>query len=421
MVDDRPEESGPAGETGRPKREPPTIDLKATAVSETPKDEGEAKTDARATDAYATDATADVASDPAEQIAADPSSSEPTASESKPVSAPISPWAIAPISGAVAAALVIAVGWALGWPTVQTPAPVPQLNTRAIDDLTTRVVGLETKVSKPAAPAADPAAASRMEAIEKSVTALRSEIAAARAQTEKLAAGINEIKSAPRDATSAASPAVDLSAINERIAQIERASKAQEAEISGIKAAEAKPVENKPADDAALRRVVAAALLDVSVRHGDPYGPQLASARALAGSADTLKPMEIFEASGVPSAAALCRELVAIVPKLAPAPAEATTTGSTMIDRLQAGAAKLVRVQRADAVGNDSGSIVARVTAAALRNDLSEARRELVTLAPADRTAAQDWLNKVDAREAALAASRKFSTDAMSALATAGK
>ena len=80
-----------------------------------------------------------------------------------------------------------------------------------------------------------------------------------------------------------------------------------------------------------------------------------------------------------------------------------------------------MRVQRADAVGTDRGSIVARVTAAALRNDLNEARRELNTLAPADRAAAQEWLGKADARDAALAASRKFAGDAMAALAQASQ
>jgi hypothetical protein len=60
---------------------------------------------------------------------------------------------------------------------------------------------------------------------------------------------------------------------------------------------------------------------------------------------------------------------------------------------------------------------VARITAAALHNDLSEERRELNTLSPADRAAAQAWLDKADARDAALAASRKFAADTMAALA----
>ena len=106
------------------------------------------------------------------------------------------------------------------------------------------------------------------------------------------------------------------------------------------------------------------------------------------------------------------------MPKLPP-PAQQNnaTTGTGMVDRLQAGAAKLVSIQRTDTVGNDRGAMVARVTAAALRNDFNEARRELNTLAPADRAAAQSWIDKADARDAALAASRQFATDAMAALA----
>jgi hypothetical protein len=119
----------------------------------------------------------------------------------------------------------------------------------------------------------------------------------------------------------------------------------------------------------------------------------------------------------VPSAATLSRELLTLVPKLSPpAPAD-STTGSGIVDRLQAGAAKLVRIERTDAVGNDRGAIVARVTAAALRNEMVEARRELKTLAPADRTVAQAWIEKSEARDAALAASRQFAAEAMAALA----
>jgi len=396
MVDDRSEDGAPA-EPGRPKREPPTIDLKATDVSEAPKPETRE----------------------AEHAAAEPAPApEAAAQPSQPVSTPVSPWAIAPISGAVAAALVIGVGWMLGWPAVQAPSPAPQLNAAAIDDLTARIAGLESKTSKPAAPVADPAAASRMEAIEKSVAALRGELSATRAQADQLASAISDVKTQPRGDGSAPA-AVDLSPINDRVAQIERAAKAQESEIAAIKSAEAKTAEAKPADDVALRRVVAASLLDVAVRHGDPFAAQLAAAKPLAANADALKPLEAFAASGVPNAPALCRDLVAIVPKLAPPAPDAETTGSGIVDRLQAGAAKLVRIQRADATGTDRASVVARITAAALRNDLNEARRELNTLSPADRAVAQGWIDKADARDAALAASSKFASDAMTALATA--
>jgi hypothetical protein len=371
MVDDRPEDT-PSPDPGRARRAPPTIDLEASEVSgETRHAGGDA---------------------PQERSPGQPS-------------AAISPWVIAPVSGAVAASLVICVAWMLGWPAVPaTPAP-PQVNAAVVDDLTARLASVESRTAKPAVSAApDPAAAARVEALEKSIASLRGELATARAQSEKLAAGINDIKSVPRET---AAP-VDLSAINERLAGLERATRAQTAEMAQESA--------KPVDDAPLRRVVAAVLLDVQVRIGEPYAAALAAAKSLAADADALKPLDGFAAKGVPSANALSRELLTLVPKLTP-PAQENSSFGGVVDRLQAGAAKLVRIERTDATGSDRGAVVARVTAAALRNDFAEARRELNTLAPADRAAAQGWLDKADARDAAIAASRQFAADAMAALA----
>jgi hypothetical protein len=325
---------------------------------------------------------------------------------------------VAPVSGAVAAALVIGVGWMLGWPVIQPAAtPAPQLNAAAIDDLTARIAGLETKAGKPVAPVADPAAATRMESLEKSLAALRGELATTRTQSEKLASTISEVKSAAR---ADGAPAPDLSAIDAHIARIETAVRAQAAEIAqqAGKIAETKAADAKPADDLPLRRVVASALLDVLVRVGDPYQAALASAKALSPNADALKPLDQFAATGVPSTAKLAGELLTLVPKLSPRPPPDTaTSGSGIVERLQASAAKLVKIERIDTSGTDRGAVVARTTAAALRNDSNEARRELKTLAPADRAAVQTWLDKADARDAALAASRQFATDAMAVLA----
>ena len=233
---------------------------------------------------------------------------------------------------------------------------------------------------------------------------LRDELKAAGARSQQLSSALEAVKSAPREPP----PPPDLSAINQRLAQIEAAAKTLSAEAAQRNAA--------PKDDVPLRRVVAASLLDVSVRAGEPYAAALAAAKPLAANADALKPLDGFAGTGVPSANALNRELLALLPKLSPAQ-ENSTTGSGIVDRLQAGAARLVRIERTDAIaGNDRNAIVARVTAAALRNDIAEARRELKTLAPADRAAAQAWIDKADARDAALAASRQFAADAMAAL-----
>ncbi len=399
MVDDRPEDTGSLPDSSRPKREPPTIDLEATEIS------SETKSAAGAS----SEATPEPVAEPTPEAAKASVEESPVADTP---SRPVSPWIVAPVSGAVAAALVIGVGWMLGWPAIQpvSAPPAPQLSA-AIDGLAARVAGLEPKVGKP-----DPAAAARTDALEKTVAALRTELATTRAQGEKLASAVNEVKSAPRgDGT--ASP--DLSGIDERIAKIESQMRTQGAEIAqqGSKLAETKAAA-KPADDMALRRLVSGALLDVLVRVGDPYPAALAATKALAPNPDDLKPLDRFAEKGVPNANRLSSELLALVPKLSPAAQQNNaTTGTGIVERLQAGAAKLVKIERTDTAGSDRGAVVARITAAALRNDFNEARRELKTLEPDDRAAAQSWLERADARDAALAASRQFATDAMAALA----
>ena len=332
MDEDRPEDTSPPPDSGRARRAPPTIDLEASEVSGETQEAG---------------AEASAGAQP-----------RPSSTRSFPWPSAISATLTAAVTSAVTAALVVAVAWVVGWPG-ETAAPVatPQANAAAIDTLTSRLDDIEARSVKSAAAAPDPAVAARVEALEKSLASLRAEIAGARAQSEKLAAELNAVKSAPRQA---AAPQ-DLAAINERLGQIERATRAESAEIA--------KAGNKPADDTALRRVVAASMLDVSVRQGEPFAAVLAAAKSLAPDPDALKPLDDFAAAGVPSAASLSRELLTLVPKLSPPAPENATTGSGIVDRLQAGAAKLVRIERTDAVGNDRGAVVARVTAAALRND----------------------------------------------------
>jgi hypothetical protein len=405
MADDKPDDIGPQADLDRPKRAPPTLDLDAIEIS----DETQHADAANAAD-------------------------KPRPARSWPLAAIMSSAIVSAIVGAGAAVLVV---WLAGWPgetpqpapppqtnsaaidalsarvasvesKAAAPAPAPQVNNAAIDALSARVANVEAKAAAPAvaAPAApDPAIVAQIGTLEKSVATLRDELAATRAQSEKTAAAVNDVKSAPRETPPPPPP--DLSAINERLAKIEAAANTLAADVTQRNAA--------PKDDPQLRRVVAAALLDVSVRAGEPYAAALAAAKPFAANADALKPLDSFAATGVPSNNALNRELVALLPKLSPAQ-ENSTTGSGIVDRLQAGAARLVRIERTDAIaGNDRNAIVSRVTAAALRNDIGEARRELKTLAPADRAVAQSWIDKADARDAALAASRQFAADAMAA------
>ena len=370
-MDDNTLDDAASPEAGRPRRTPPTIDLEASEV--TSASAGGDKGDDKRSSWFS--------------------------------SAALHPFWVAAVTGAVTAVLVIAVAWAVGWPA-ETARPVVATDAGAIETLSSRLAELEGRVSKPVVP--DPALSSRFDALEKSLASLRTDVAGARAQSGKLANDIEAIKSAP-PASVALPVSPDLTAIEGRLAEVERAVRTE-----GERIAQAA---SQPADDVALRRLVVASMLDLSVRQSEPFTEALKAAKAIASDPQMLKPLEDFASSGVPNPAGLCRELLTLVPKLEPPATATATTGTGIVERLQAGASKLVRVERTDAVGNDRGAIVARITTAALRNDLSEARRELMSLSPADRASAQGWLDKAAERDAALAAAHHFAAEAMAALA----
>lgn len=405
MADDTKDAAAAGASAGRPKRAPPTIDLEATEVSTSAAPAGDGEPAAEAA-APPDDVTPN--DDASTKPDAEP---PPRARKTRLLPLP----AVAALSGAATGALVVAAFWLFALPPRTAPitaAAPPQVSAAAFDALAARVASVETKPAPPPAVAADPRAAARIDAQDKIIAALREELGVLRAQTQQLTAATEALKAAPRDSAPAApaAPAVDLSPINERLTQIEQTAKKLSSETAQRNA--------QPANDLALRRIVAASLLDTSVRQGEPYAALLAAAKPLAIDPATLTPLDAFAASGVPGVSVLSRELVAQVSKLAPQASASAAGEQGILDRLQAGAAKLVRIQRTDkASGNDRDAVVSRATAAALRNDVATARRELDALSPADRAAMQPWIDKADARSAALAASRQFAADAMAALA----
>lgn len=386
-------ETGSVPNAGRPKRQPPTLELAATNVTERPKAGEEPATPAP--DAPSAEApqpeTSDHDTSPSDMpphVDAETAAEGP-ASPSREKSALLLPIA----AGAVAGAVVAGAAWIALTSMISA-------DTSANDALAARVAQLEARpLPKP-----DTSVVTRIDGLEKSIAVLRSDFAAAKTQSDRVAAEVNTLKSAPRTAAAV----VDLAPITERLNAIERAA----GDLKSSAAAQS----TKPVDDPALRRTVAASLLDTSVRQSEPYAAALAAVKPLAADPASLKPLDAFAASGVPSDAALSRELLALLPKLTPSQSEAVSSNAGFLDRLQTGAAKLVRIERTDAAGSGSHSVITRATTAARSNDVAAAKRELLTLTPADRTAVQPWLDKLAARDAALAASRQFAADAMAAL-----
>jgi hypothetical protein len=144
MNEERPEDTSPPPDSGRPRRAPPTIDLEASEVS------GETQGTNAGTNAGTSD------------------DAQPKRSftQSFPWPSAISATLTAAATSAVTAALVVAVAWVVGWPgETSPPMTPPQANANAIDTLASRVDALEARSVKSPAAAPDPAATARIDAL----------------------------------------------------------------------------------------------------------------------------------------------------------------------------------------------------------------------------------------------------------------
>ncbi|MBV9630352.1 MAG: hypothetical protein JO230_19830, partial [Xanthobacteraceae bacterium] len=203
---------------------------------------------------------------------------------------------------------------------VPLAAPAPA-NTKALDELAARVAKLEAAPAgaRPAAP--DPAVTNKLNSLEAAIKPLDEAVAANDKRDAELQTTLRDTTSR-LDATSKMvsnfideqkqKPAVDKSDITQldtRIAAIENATKSLAASSAAAGAAD------KTADRNLRVAIVALALRD-AVERGSPYAPELAALKSLTGNAQALAPLEPFAATGVPTQAALARELAAAVPAM---------------------------------------------------------------------------------------------------------
>jgi hypothetical protein len=285
-------------------------------------------------------------------------------------------------------------------------APPAAADPKALEELTRRVAKLEATPSA-SSPASDPALAARMAALEAEIKALAAtlgrvgrrdeEVLAvardARARADAGAAALAEL--AQKTPAAAAAERSELEALANRVTAVERGEKAAE---SG---------------DRAVRLALAATALNAGSERGNAFPAELAAVKALGADAKLVAALEPFAQSGIPSAAALARQLSELAPSL-----QGSEAREGVLARLQVNAEKLVRIRRVDEpAGSDAGAIVARAEAKASRSDIAGALSELAQLPPDARAPAEAWIKSAQARIAAIDASRRLAADAMSGLA----
>ena len=392
-----------------PGRRPPTIELKATEVDDP--------------------AVAAQSGGGGPADTPPPKSSGPTPSDPQPNAAAagrVKSYAVSAIVGAAAMAAIAAGLWFVGVLPSRQAAPsgaatapetaaAPQPASNAEQDVSARLDKIERTIQ---AQRNQPALANRVAAAEAQTKALTDSLAALNRRVDAIVATSQSAAKAA-DAAQAATQAVnqaasrtsvqqsDLDALGGRIAALEKA-------VKTLSENAARPAQG--ADDQAARLTIAAEVLRAAVERGAPYPAELAAVQSFGVAQDAFAPLAPFAANGVPSAAALAHQLVALTPDLQRA-AEPSSDESTFLGRLEAHAQQLVRITPVEApAGNEPSAVVARIEVDAAHADIAAALADIDALPDSAKPLAADWIAKAKAREAARAAARQIAAAALAGL-----
>jgi hypothetical protein len=293
-------------------------------------------------------------------------------------------------------------------------------NARAIEGLSSRLDRLEKSATTPQPPLSDAALANRLASAENATKAFADDIGSLNRRVDDLSAAVRELRNRAESSEAALadiqkivralSPAVDKSeieAIANRIAALERAAGTMETEL-GKRAT--------VTSDRAVRLALATSALRAAVERGEPFAAELAAARPLAPAQNAFSALAPFAATGVPGNTALARELSALVPALRSA-ANAAPAESGFFERLKSSAGRLIRIRPVEDVSSDEpAAVITRVELKAASADIAGALADLAKLPDPVRAPAKAWIEKTQARNAAIQASRQLAADAIDAL-----
>jgi hypothetical protein len=286
------------------------------------------------------------------------------------------------------------------------------------DTLAQRVSKIEQTIAK--LPAEDAGVAGRLTAVDNALKALGIALTALNRRSDDIAANAGQARERAdaavkavaelRDATKNNATGIslaDLDALQKRVTALEQSAKAARDEI----------VRTATADTTARLALSAAGLRD-TVLSGAPFAAELAQVKSLGADDKVLAPLSPFAAAGIPTAQTLAQELRTQLPAMLKISGAQTPAGG-FLDRLAANVGRLVRIRPVGApAGDDASAVLARIEIDVAKADIPAALADLGKLDDATRAPAQAWIAKADARQAALAAARRYAADATQALAS---
>ena len=466
MADKR---KAPQGSDAARKRKAPTIDLTATDVTPPPS----AAVDPQPSADPAPEPIA-AAAETSFEPPPPPPPEEPPQAAAKPEAAPppiqpVSPerrgtpvaaMFLAGVAGGVIVAVALAGAWYAGLvpanmaarsdmvPKQQIVAlqqdvdalknrPAPAADTKVTDALSQRVAQLEAAPKNLPTTGADPQLAQKLTDLQSAITPLTQRLSSAesaiksgdtavaalgkriediagnasqaRSDADAASKTVTQLDSVMKDlARNQASTVTraDIDAVQQKLSSLEQAEKAARNSISQSAAAAS-----------ATRLALAAQALRNAVTSGTQYQAELAQAKSLGAEAGKLAALEPFVASGVPSTTALAEQLRSLLPQMRKIAAPRAQASGSFLEKLQANAGNLVRISPANAPSGDApADVLARLEVEAAHNDIAAAASDVAKLPEAAQAPAKDWLARVKARQAALAAADELAASSARAL-----
>jgi hypothetical protein len=310
-------------------------------------------------------------------------------------------------AGAAIMMLLLLGLWLAGLAPSGTSTVATAVDTKTTNVLNGRIAKIEETITK--LPPVDAGVADRMAAADNALKALGLSLTALNRRGDESTANaalahdrakaaekaVAELRSSIQESTKssvAGISAADLDALQRKIAGLEQSAKTT-------------------APDMPARLALSAVLLRDAALTGVPLIDALAQAKSLGADEKALAPLELFVATGVPTAAVLAQELRALLPAMLKGSGAQAPDGG-FLERLQANAGKLVRIRPVDAPpGDDASAVLARLEIEAAHADIAGALSDLGKLPEAVRAPAQAWIKKASDRQAGLAAAHALAVD----------
>jgi hypothetical protein len=272
-------------------------------------------------------------------------------------------------------------------------------------ELVGRLAKLEAMLG--AMPAADPAGASpqlaalagRLAELQKAardagdtaksgVARFDSELSAIRTEAGRVAQRLDGLKGEVEERLQGAAKAADVGPLATKLATLER-------ELQAFLKSEA----DRNANASRIVLTLELANLKRAIDRGQSYAEELARAKKVGGALN-FTALERYMLEGVPAPAELAKSFGKAANAMLDA--EAERADATLVDRLLSGARGIVRVRKAGHAADDTSAeaVVGRMEAALKDGRLAEVLANAKKLPPKAALAGEDWVRKVQARQA---------------------